>query len=786
MKKTRLLILSLVILAVLIPAVPVAAAPQAQTLPWTYTYTYAGGSMSLLFTAAGGLTVDDGENTLSFLAEKGQQFDGVYYDVVAKTITQTYKNGKLSIIYDVSKQNGVIKITYKGNNTGKISIPLAVAKGSAVTDTGKKQHQAKGATKTLAYDWSDAPGMVDVKGGSIEFSTNGAFNIDPAIIGTSTSNTALQDPWERSTFYAAGRHWVFYSDGTDYVWRTSTDGVSWTAVTILHAGASSQQNAIWYNGSKVYFTNNTQFAQGTPQNDGSIVWDAPISAIVGAIAAFPSIAVDSNGYPWSGYNSGAPNYFAMAVKSTTDNGTFVQDVPLQLTTTTASAGNVWSIATPISSGSMVFVYGKSGAPLQYRRYYSDNTSWGVETQLSALNADSFGKLSVIAYGDTVVTAYSSSADIYIITLDANTGLKSEVLLDAGVSVSSPALSVDTTNQVIYCFFREDTDTLKYYLYHSGTWSGPVNIGAYAVRDFNIGSNSALNSGYVELVYEVGAGSPYDIYHTYIGPPVVTTDNTSYSIDKDGTLSGTFGMTLSDNGTAPALVNAFGWGASDASAPYVYARTAYATDNNSTVGYKQSAFSLAAQVPTNTYYYRAGSDFRGWGIERSFTIAAPTTTTTTATNSGSTVTLNGNITSMGNASSVYAYFEYGLTTAYGSSTTPVAKTATGTYGATITHPDYPKNIYYRSVVTVGTATFYGSAMTLTPATAAKEFNLDKILSVIPILIFSLVVIGGGVLAVFGWRNGNMIVVILGFVFIAVLVIMYPIIIAGIEGILGFIP
>ncbi|MEW6141817.1 MAG: C1 family peptidase [Chloroflexota bacterium] len=66
------------------------------------------------------------------------------------------------------------------------------------------------------------------------------------------------------------------------------------------------------------------------------------------------------------------------------------------------------------------------------------------------------------------------------------------------------------------------------------------------------------------------------------------------------------------------------------------------------------------------------------------IVAPTVETSAASAvTSNSATLNGNLTSLGSATSVNVYFEYGTTTSYGTPTPPQAKTATGTFSQDVT-------------------------------------------------------------------------------------------------------
>jgi hypothetical protein len=95
----------------------------------------------------------------------------------------------------------------------------------------------------LIVDWGDE-GIAKIYYGEIElfnrkiaglavfFNINDS-EIDPALVATSTSSTATHTPSQRLSFYANGRHWVFYSDGSFFGWRTSTDGITWSDFTAI-------------------------------------------------------------------------------------------------------------------------------------------------------------------------------------------------------------------------------------------------------------------------------------------------------------------------------------------------------------------------------------------------------------------------------------------------------------------------------------------------------------------------------------------------------------------------
>ena len=108
---------------------------------------------------------------------------------------------------------------------------------------------------------------------------------------------------------------------------------------------------------------------------------------------------------------------------------------------------------------------------------------------------------------------------------------------------------------------------------------------------------------------------------------------------------------------------------------------------------------------------------GGNVGWSFTdVVAPTIATSAATDLTLTgATLNGNVTNMGSfaGSTIYAYFEYGDTPAYGNTTTEQPVTAIGIYDDPITGLSSDTLYYYRAAVRYdGTSYAYGAQITFT--------------------------------------------------------------------------
>jgi hypothetical protein len=94
---------------------------------------------------------------------------------------------------------------------------------------------------------------------------------------------------------------------------------------------------------------------------------------------------------------------------------------------------------------------------------------------------------------------------------------------------------------------------------------------------------------------------------------------------------------------------------------------------------------------------------------------PSVTTYAATGvSPTSATLNGNLTSLGTASSVQVVFEWGTDTSYGSTTAPLGMTAIGTFSAELTGISANTTYHFRAKA-AGDGTTYGDELTFsTPA------------------------------------------------------------------------
>jgi hypothetical protein len=136
----------------------------------------------------------------------------------------------------------------------------------------------------LGFDWSDSDPLSPSFSSStktLSYTVGPSFTIDPV---TTASGAYLSTAWgyQGHVFYAQGLYWVFYSNGTRYVYRTSPDGFSWgSAVSIRPQIWSGGGFSVWYDkpSNAIYYavaTNaqNFSYRYGTLTSSGTINWSA--------------------------------------------------------------------------------------------------------------------------------------------------------------------------------------------------------------------------------------------------------------------------------------------------------------------------------------------------------------------------------------------------------------------------------------------------------------------------------------------------------------------------------
>lgn len=201
--------------------------------------------------------------------------------------------------------------------------------------------------------------------------------IAPTTVGTDSRGSATLYPYQRKAFYANGRFWVFYSDGNNLVYRTSTDGTTWSSATTVRATSYyGYYFSVWFDGAYVHYTcargymgEALFYRRGTPNADGTITWSTTEQQ---ASEAVPTVTyyrrqtwAEGNLWVMDNSYSATANYTTEIVTGTTSVGNYYYINPFTSHITqngTSLPTNIllqgWRTSTPVTlKDSRYIVYG---------------------------------------------------------------------------------------------------------------------------------------------------------------------------------------------------------------------------------------------------------------------------------------------------------------------------------------------------------------------------------------------------------------------------------------------
>jgi hypothetical protein len=377
--------------------------------------------------------------------------------------------------------------------------------------------------------------------------------VDPSVVGTSTTNLATLYPFQRKSFYANGRFWVFYSDGTNMVYSTSTDGSTWSSATTVRAATSGGQFSVWFDGTYLHYAyaaaSRIYYRRGTPNSDGTITWSADEQTVSTAYnkADYPMVSVDSNGYAWIGYaDKSGITYFPYVIKSGNNDGTWgttPSGFPYLLGSTDSS---YWKVSViPLTSGKMLAIYAYNGVTVYAKRW--DGSTWGTEvTTTSAISDGSYH--SAVAQGDNVhltFLKYSTYDIIYVKYTYASNSFGTETTLVAGAtSTSAPVISIDPSTNDLYVFAATTTTgtpsgwTANHIYYKKytastgqwGSWTDWIDESTEVLTGSNrLACFYQAYGNYIGLLYETKTASPYNVKFAYLSFVVAVTVTVTDSV-----------------------------------------------------------------------------------------------------------------------------------------------------------------------------------------------------------------------------------------------------------------
>jgi len=365
-------------------------------------------------------------------------------------------------------------------------------------------------------------------------------------VGTSTSSAAVEHHFQRKCFYANGRFWVFYFDGDYLVYRTSTDGETWSSPTTIGSWAAGVFS-LFFDGTYFHYARsggagvNLYYRRGKPNADGTITWSADeqlVQALEDSndIIYTPVIAVDSNGYPFIGYryyDYSAGTYYPYVTKSSTNDGTWstASGFPYLLKDVSSSYWRV--IPLRLTGGKMYILYFYSGANSSFGRLWTG--TMGSEEAVTSSNI-SGGRGAATSYGDDVyfcfnkVVVAGEQYSLMFIKRTYGVGWESEETVKTGIPYDlAPTIGADPNSGDCYVFWESTSTDHIYYRKRSvdGVWDDVVDWIDESVdglpTNYYVTSFYEALEGYLGLLYISKTSSPYNVRFAFLSiapPPVV--------------------------------------------------------------------------------------------------------------------------------------------------------------------------------------------------------------------------------------------------------------------------
>jgi|GEM_PF-3546306 hypothetical protein len=350
----------------------------------------------------------------------------------------------------------------------------------------------------------------------LSFKTPSSYSA-PSTVGTSTSQLATSYSHQGKVFYAQGLWWVFYSDGSNIVYRTSSNGQTWSAAKMV---TNSPGSAYGYAFSAYQLGNTIYYVLGSPDSAKQFHWGYGTFSSSGVISWIPeitvgtsyfvnyydSITVDSSGNVWTALDEiqGSNHYIQILecpygtcgtnwIKVNLFNVGSDSDLVLLATTSgillvygqTSSSTQQVCITTPTGANCPV------SPPSYYYFLYSSAISNGSTIYFAGLASSSTGQTTgAVKFWSYTYGAGSTSSEK---TVDPNT--------------ATWVVSISQVSNSFVVFYGSGANLYYVYSTDSGLlWTQRATI---STSETAISGVTALNSeGGVAWVS--GSGSPYNV------------------------------------------------------------------------------------------------------------------------------------------------------------------------------------------------------------------------------------------------------------------------------------
>jgi len=304
---------------------------------------------------------------------------------------------------------------------------------------------------------------------------------------------------------------------------------NFTIVPITPAG---YKFSVWFNGTYVSYALSSDYSgspviyrRGLPSSNGNIIWDSEQIAYQSSDRPrFPTVTVDSQGYPYIGFGLGTS--YPYLTKSSFNDGTWstASGFPKQLSTTSDSQRlNVVTVL-PLNSSKIYAVYTNANLSTLRGRLWN-GTDLLAEKEISSFSLNSPHAYSAIAKEDNVHLVFLNKTTYQILYVNGtynstwqNYTFGQPKVVVQGNSTSFPILS--SSDAYLYAFWAgtPQINHIYYKRYSNGKWDSSSTDWK---TETALTSNDTLSGFYedygnkVGLVWMNSLTSPYQVKFGYV-------------------------------------------------------------------------------------------------------------------------------------------------------------------------------------------------------------------------------------------------------------------------------
>ena len=345
-----------------------------------------------------------------------------------------------------------------------------------------------------------------------------------------TVNHLSWSPNLKTSFYAAGRYWVFYaragSPGGIY-YTSSADLSTWASEACAVADLYDERDwDLWFDGAYVHLVYvksspapdySLYYVRAQPNSDGSITWGSPQVIVSATVYTYrrPRIAVDDYGYASVVAEQAA--YYIKVWRNTLNNGSWSG---VEYTLYAGSNGGRGAL-TPLGGSSMLAVYAKYADQSLVSRTW-DGSNWGGEVSVGTVyRFDSYEYEFSTPFTDPYdgvphVLFRDTSNNLRDMKLQAGSWSVNAIF---GTSPSAGTWAFVKCNRELALIWWGYNGQVNYYLWIrrllDSTWANKINLGFADLYPQKVYAGAP--SERFTYSYTYASASPYSVLLGYFKP-----------------------------------------------------------------------------------------------------------------------------------------------------------------------------------------------------------------------------------------------------------------------------